>query len=645
MLIFSDVSAQINFFHTTLDSIIFSEERDALPRLKQTQSIATNDYDLTYLRAEWNIDPRIYFIAGKVTYYFIAQNDLTQITFDLSDTMHSHRYIFHGVTIFDPARPGDNTVQMSLNTTITKGSFDSITVFFEGEPASTGFGSFTQSSHLDDSIIYTLSEPYGASDWFPCKNTLTDKMDSLDIIIQMPDQYLAASNGVLIENYLIDDSTRINHWQSHYPIATYLIGISITNYVSIEEKAPLSSGDTVAVLEYLYPEDVAYYQSSAPQIIPMLKLFSDLFGDYPFKKEKYGHAQWNFGGGQEHQTMSFVYFPNIFELIAHELGHQWFGNKITCGSWQDIWLNEGFATYLAGLTYENLAPDYWLSYKSTNLNRALKDSVGSVWVDDTLTVSRIFSGSLSYSKGMYLLHMLRWKLGDEIFFQAIKNYINDQGLCYNFARTSDLKQHLQDASGENLDEYFDDWFYGKGYPSYHISWSNNADGTISIEVNQTQNNAAVSFFEMPLPIELKDATHDTIIRIENNYNNQKFLIAPLSFIPDTLNFDPDLWIASTRNSIEYNPNLSSEYDSLQNITINLFPNPATDEINISYYSNEPKRHFLVYDVCGRLIKEIDAVSSGFYSGFTLDVSNFAAGLYFLEMKTDSENKILKFVKR
>jgi len=630
--------AQQLFDPSTLDAIIKLEKNSAVLKISATRSVATDNYDLIYMRAQWQIDPRVYYIKGDITFYIKPlYGNLEDVFFDLSDSLQFNSFTFHGITSTNFTRAGDNTVELHLANAISTGATDSVTLSYEGKPRSSGFGSFTQSSHNGDSIIYTLSEPYGASDWFPCKNSLTDKMDSIDILVQMPAADRVGTNGVVVENYLLNDSTRIMHWRSRYPIATYLVGIAITNYVEFDEYAPLSSGDTVKVVEYVYPEDSAFYATNPGAIVDIIQLFSDLFGDYPFKQEKYGHAQWNWGGGEEHQTMSFVLFPNIYELIAHELGHQWFGDKITCGSWQDIWLNEGFATYLAGLTYENFGGQYWLPYKITQLNRALKDSTGSVFCDDTTSVSRIFSGALTYSKGMYVLHMLRWKLGDSVFFQAINDYINDPDLCYGFARTENLKQHLEEVSGLNLTEFFDDWFYGKGYPSYHLKWSNNSDGTVTIAVHQTQNNPSVSFFRMPLPIELKDAQHDTIVRVENLYNDQSFVVGPFAFIPDTLKFDPDLWIASTRNTITYDALLANSFF--------IFPNPTSDQIQISYHDVDHATEIFIYDLSGKELKYVLAIKSGFYAPLTLDVSNLSAGLYFIELKTATSARVSKFVKR
>jgi len=433
--------AQQPFNPSTLDSIIQSEKNSAELKRAAKESSFTNNYDVVYMRAQWQVDPRVYYIKGDITYYIKPLfGNLQDVYFDLSDSLQFNSFIFQGSNSTNFTRAGNNTIELHLANTISIGTIDSVTLSYEGKPVTSGFGSFTQSSHNGESIIYTLSEPYGASDWFPCKNSLTDKMDSIDILVQMPKQYRVGTDGVLVENYLLNDSTRIMHWRGRYPIATYLVGIAITNYSEFDEDCILSSGDTVKVVDYVYPEDSAYYSTHPGTVIPIIQLYSDHFGDYPFKKEKYGHAEWNWGGGEEHQTMSFVTFPDIFELIAHELSHQWFGDKITCGSWQDIWLNEGFAVFCTGIAYEYLVPDYYYSYNLTQLNRALKDSTGSVFCDDTTSVARIFSGALTYSKGMYVLRMLRWKLGDATFFQAISDYINDPNLSYGFARTENLKQ-------------------------------------------------------------------------------------------------------------------------------------------------------------------------------------------------------------
>src|SRR5690606_6891199 len=138
-----------------------------------------------------------------------------------------------------------------------------------------------------------------------------------------------------------------------------------TNYQVDVQYAPLST-DSLLMLSYAYPEDFGMVSSAATSLLPKITLFDQLFGPYPFAAEKYGHAQFSWGGGMEHQTMSFMgsFHP---EIMSHELAHQWFGDKVTCGSWAEIWLNEGFATYLSGLAYEHHSPNFCNPWKQAKI--------------------------------------------------------------------------------------------------------------------------------------------------------------------------------------------------------------------------------------------------------------------------------------
>jgi hypothetical protein len=636
--IFCHVKAQQLFNTLDIEKIISLEEGRANKKISHKTNVFTENYDQVYLRASWQIDPMVYYIRGELVYHLRPlSSDLNTLYFELSDSLQFNWFIFQGDTSYNFERPGGDLIILYLGAAMNS-SIDSVTLSYEGAPPSTGFGSFNQSSHLNDSIIWTLSEPYGSSDWFPGKESLTDKLDSLDVFIRTPLKYHAGTAGILMSEAPIPGmEEKIIHWRHRYPIANYLIGVAITNYAVINENALLNSGDTVKIINYIYPEDSALYAANPPVAIPFLQLFSDLFGDYPFKKEKYGHAQFNWGGGMEHQTMSFVYRLEYFELTAHELAHQWFGDKVTCGSWQDIWLNEGFATYLSGLCYEYLAPQYWIPFKDAHQDRAFKDTIGSVFCEDTSDVGRIFSGSLSYSKGAYLLHMLRWKLGDEDFFKGVYEYINDTTLCYGFARTDDLIHHLEAVSGQQLGEFFNDWFYGKGYPTYHLKWASLPDKRVNIAIHQTQNHSSVSFFEMPVPVRLKDASHDTVVVIQNDANDLTYTIGPLSFTPDSIFFDPDLWLLAKSDT--------PQYDKMISQLLILYPNPASDEITIGFHGDqETVEEINIYDVTGKRMVGLNTEATSFFNPVTIDISNLSGGYYLVNLLTDKQRYVQRIVK-
>ena len=250
----------------------------------------------------------------------------------------------------------------------------------------------------------------------------------------------------------------------------------------------------------------------------------------------------------EHQTNTFMSRASS-PLMAHELGHQWFGDKVTCGSWRDIWLNEGFATYLQLLYDERLNPGYLRQALRNTANTITSSPGGSVRVNDTTLVSRIFDGRLSYSKGAYLLHMLRWKLGDSLFFKSIRQYVNDPVVAYNFALTEDLQRNLEQVSGKNLSSFFQKWFHGEGYPSYSVQWAQDSLNTAHITINQSTSHPSVSFYDMPVPIQFKNASRDTILVFEHVQNAESFL-ADVGFRADSVVFDPYYWILSRNNIID-----------------------------------------------------------------------------------------------
>ena len=211
---------------------------------------------------------------------------------------------------------------------------------------------FTTSQHFGTPIMWTLSEPFGARDWWPCKQDLSDKIENIDFYITAPSAYKGVANGLEVSEIANNNGTKTVHYQHNYAIPAYLVAFAVTNYQIYQQTAG-TAPNTFPIVNYIYPEN---YNSAVNQVavtLPIMNLFENLFETYPFHEEKYGHAQFGWGGGMEHTTVSFMGSFSR-DLIAHELAHHWFGNKITCGTWKDIWLNEGFAEYMSGLVYENL---------------------------------------------------------------------------------------------------------------------------------------------------------------------------------------------------------------------------------------------------------------------------------------------------
>ncbi len=593
----------------------------------------TNTYDLKYYRFEWEIDPAVYAIKGKATPYFkVLSDNFKEIFFDFSASLTIDSIRYDGQNL-NYQRIGDNTLRVDLPNVIENESIDSMTIAYHGVPPSGGFGSFIQDTHgSNEPVLWTLSEPFGAQDWWPCKNGLDDKIDSIDVLITTNAKYRAASNGTLAVEKVLNNGQKLYHWKHRYAIAPYLVAIAVTNYEAYTDNVVLSDGTTMPMLNFVYPESLATARKGTSDNVKALQFYDSLFIDYPFKKEKYGHAQFGWGGGMEHQTMSFVVNFD-WGLLAHELGHQWFGDYVTCGSWEDIWLNEGFATYLEGLTRERFeSPDSWQNWKSGKVNSITSNPNGSVKVNDITSVNRIFSGRLSYNKGSYLLHSLRWLLGDEKFFEGIRSYLNKKG--FGYAVTGEFKDELSAVSGINLDEYFRDWFQGEGYPTYDILWDRNSTGIV-IKANQITSNASVSFFEMPLPIRLTGQGKEKWIRLDHTFSGQIFEV-PTDFVVENIEFDPTLWIAS-KNTVTKTTISATENEVLANFEI--YPNPTNGILTIK--TNEGfEGEFSITTQLGVLIYNGKLT----HSVTELDLSNTVAGVYYVKIINGKNAIEKKFVK-
>lgn len=598
--------------------------------LKASGPEELSNYDVKYLRFDLNIDPAQEFISGSVYTRFIVTGDLSGgLRMELSTDLTVDSVKSLGMPV-NFTQSGEFGLSVDIPGPPAVGTITGVEIFYQGIPVSgAGFGSVGWKEHEGVPAMWTLSEPYGCRDWWPGKNDLTDKADSIDIFVHSPELYRTASNGILVGDE-VNGGIRTCHWKHRYPVVPYLIAVAVTNYEVYSDFAN-PGGIPVEILNYVYPEDKADIMPRTSQTVPLIELFSEMFTQYPFSSEKYGHTQFGWGGGMEHQTMSFMGRFD-FEIIAHELAHQWFGDMITLNSWKDIWLNEGFATYLAGMSYEHLFDGYyWPFWKSQNISYVTSEPDGSVYVEDTTSVSRIFSGRLSYSKGALDLHMLRWVCGDEAFFGGVRNYLNDPALRYRFAGTGDLKRHLEATSGKDLTEFLNDWYYGQGYPSYNVICRQIAAGDYEIEIRQTQTHSSVSFFEMPVPVRFSGHGQDTIIVFDHSENAQKFRIYP-GFEIDSLKFDPWQWLISASNS---------EILYRKSELVGYYPNPAIDFIRISLTANVLTGLFL-YDLSGRAIKATYTKEGTVVS---LDVRGLAAGLYFIKIQTGGENQIIKIVRQ
>lgn len=622
--------------NSEFDRMVEAEMKSASATINFRANPNTQNYDISYHELRFSVDPNntTPYISGVVTTTFTALSDMSVVTFDMatalvvsSVTMNSSNLTFS---------QSNYELNINLPTTLVSGNSATVVITYAGSPPQAE-GAFTRGTHSGTPVIFTLSEPYGARDWWPCKQDLNDKVNTIDVYITAPSAYVSVSNGIEVSQ-TVSGANKTTHFHHNYPIPAYLIAIAITNYQIYNQQGGLG---TVAspyfpIVNYLYPESYAS-ATSATQLgttPTIINLYESLLEPYPFRNEKYGHAQFGWGGGMEHTTVSFM---GSFgrSLIAHEMAHQWFGNKITCGSWKDIWLNEGLTEYMSGLVVQNLdgAP-LFVTWKTNKINSITSQTAGYVYLQDSdlTNVNRIFSSRLTYDKGSMVTHMLRWKLGDAAFFQALKNYLADSSLAYGYALTGDLKSHLENVYGSSLTEFFNDWIYMQGYPTYTITAQNWGAGQAKITVSQTQSHASVSFFEMPLEIRLTSAggaNHDVVVN--NTVNNQEFVVS-VPFVVAGVTFDPNKHIIS-KNNVATLSNESFDLDQ----TISVYPNPANDELHIMMPTTTQLEKIEIYNTLGQLLATHQTTD------FRID--NLSSGIHVMKITT-SEGAIHKnFIKK
>ncbi|RIA08319.1 putative secreted protein (Por secretion system target) [Flavobacteriaceae bacterium MAR_2010_72] len=613
-------------FEKSLKNIREAEAKSALKRMLFRANMNTGNYDVKYHRLALNVNPSQTTISGDVTTYFEAKESMNDITFDLADNMIVSQVLQRGVPLTYVQNTNDELI-ITLPASQSQGVLDSLTISYSGNPISSGFGSFEVNTHNGDPVLWTLSEPYGAKGWWPCKQDLIDKIDSINVFITAPqfnpsnEEYIAVSNG-LEQSQVINGLEKTTHFKHRYPIPAYLIAIAVTNYEVYTHNVP-NNGNPFEIVNYVYPENLASAQASTPVTVDIINLFTDLFEEYPFANEKYGHAQFGWGGGMEHTTVSFMgsFGEN---LIAHELAHQWFGNKITCGSWKDIWLNEGFATYLSGLAREHLViSGDFKTWKQQRISSITSQPNGSVYLTDadTTSVGRIFNGRLSYDKGAMVLHMLRKKLGDIDFYQGLKNYLSDANHAFAYAKTADFIGIMETTSGQNLTEFFNDWLYNQGYPSYNIVWSQSGN-QLNTLISQTQSDPSVSFFEVELPIKVHGTLGEALdITLNNTFNNQAFSNT-VNFTISSIEFDPVADVISKNNSVTLSLN-GSEF----NTSITVFPNPSNHLFMMTKPDTLKVEEVRLFNTLGQLLYKNSWTSQ-------IDVSSFSTGLIFAQFDTN-----------
>ncbi|MDR6514548.1 M1 family aminopeptidase [Chryseobacterium camelliae] len=591
----------------------------------------TLNYDLLYQRMEVSLDPAVYNISGSVTSHFKPSQSMSSIYFDLASTLTVSQVQYHGTNLTFQQLP-TKEVRIDFASSLPANVTDSLKITYSGPPA-TDNNAFSSGSQNGTPIISTLSEPYGAQDWFPTKQSMNDKIDRFDFKITAPSQYNVAANGKLMSETQLQNGKKLTFWRTMYPMASYLVALAITNFTKLNDTM---GSPPFPFVNYVYPTTAnnTSTMSNINWTKQVMDTFEAYFGAYPFRNEKYGHMEFQYGGTcMEHQTMSSMSSWDR-GVIAHELAHQWFGDKVTCGTWNDIWLNEGFATFGEHLANEKLlmTNTQFMTYLLGQKNYITGAPGGSVYVADSNldNIGVIFSSRLSYAKGGYVLRMLKWILGDTAFYQALKEYHSRPNLAYSYAKTADLNTSLLQSTGKDFTEFFSDWIYGEGYPTYTIRWKQNGN-LVTFRASQVQSSPTVSFFEMPLPIKVNGTGGQVAYFALNNTTNNQYFTHTVSFPVASVEFNYEYQILEKNSTVAQDATLATA--DLPTETFALYPNPARNELNIKGIFQ--KTDYTIYFTDGKLVRK-----AAYEPGKAVNIAELVPGTYMFRIK----DKDIKFIK-
>ena len=625
---------------------------------------ATN-IDVIYHNFNWRIHPDspttttpAKFLKGNVTTRFITkQANVASITFDFNNVFTIDSVVYHKLklTTGNISWPNSKVIQLTLPSPILlSGTLDSIAIFYKGTPpAASGQAlGYQKGGSSTNNYIYTLSESYEDKDWWPCKQDLNDKIDSMDMTISVPSTFWVAANGKMTDSTVVG-TNRIFKFSHRYPIASYLVSIAVAKYVRYNRTPVNINGVNVPVVYNLFPGKTSATYTSILNALDksMLELstFSQKYGDYPFKNEKHGFYEFGFGGGMEHQTFSGMGSSALTSssTIAHELAHQWFGDKVTCGSWGDLWLNEGFARYneiLAAELVTGLGNP--ITIRSAIKTTAANTSTTPIFITDFSTSNTIWTtnnNNAVYERGCMVVSMLRKLLGDTKFYQACYNYLNDPLLSYKAATTADLQRHFEGQFGRRLSEFFNNWIYKYGTPAYTINW-NSTGNNIVLQMIQTRSAGSnATYFPTPVVIKAQNSTGTSNIKltvydrgdsvfvsgngIGTGYAGNKITL-PLSFVPSTVTFDPDYEILATGKTVKVATLAPRVSNSLIGNVIEVFPNPVKEVLNVKSLQFSIQ-HIRIYDINSKLI-----INKHFNQKIVkLDTAELPVGTYLVEIET------------
>ncbi len=622
--------SEASLFKSTTPRQFVAEEYNPVDVIHYDVSLVL-DFMTKEIRGVADIDIALTDTSAESFYLHLQNLDVSAATInggDISFLRQADKIYFQG-------HKPDSTFRLSIQ--------------YSGTPANDGFGGF----FFQNEYVYTIGEglnscpPSMLRYWMPSHDVPNDKA-TLDLHLTVPGDLQAFSNGLLISILDNGDGTKTFTWQENHPIATYLVAIAVGPYATFSIPYTSVAGRSLPLEFYVFPEHLETAREDWKNITQMMDFFERHYAPYPF--DRYSMAEAANRGAMEHQTMT-TYSSQLVTgdhrydyIVAHELAHHWWGDLVTLGDWKDIWLNEGFATYSEALYFQSLNGDKFMQTYMDRLAEIYFREVSRRGHFAIYDPEYLWGGTI-YQKGAWVLHMLRWTVGDDAFWRILKSYA--ERYAYDNAVTTDFIAVAEEESGRDLDWFFEQWIYQPGYPDIDVSWNRqrtmSGKFAVNIEIEQKQWDK----FQFTVPLEIliitdEEPVLDTLVSAQQTSS----FSVELDSRPISIEIDPNNWLLKQYDIIAgpHPPGVTpTDFYLAQN-----YPNPFApgETSNILYYVarlNSPHPVSIkVYNILGREIRTlVDKSLQGGYYNTKWDGKDDAgrvvpAGVYIYRLQSDSK---------
>jgi aminopeptidase N len=417
------------------------------------------------------------------------------------------------------------------------------TIIYSGMPAT---GLKIANNKYGDRTFFSDNWPDKGRNWLPIVDHPYDK-SMCEFIVTAPAHYQVVSNGLKIEETDLPDGMRKTHWKQSVPIASWLYVLGVARFAV--QYVDTFDNKSIETWVYYQDRDPGFYDFAVPTK-QALEFYSNYVG--PFVYERLANIQSNSVSGGMEAASAILYSENSVvgdrnerwrNVVIHEVAHQWFGNSVTEYDWDDVWLSEGFATYFTLLFIEH-------AYGQDAFQSGLADSKKRVnafhaknptyrIVHDNLSDMDQVTSSQTYQKGSWILHMLRGVVGTENFWKGIRAYYSKY--MNGSATTADFKREMEEASGMELTDFFEQWLYKPGALQINGSWQyNDKKKEVKITLDQVQTDGSV--FKMPIQVAIHSATGKPVVKtLQVNERKNEFIL-PVDAAPQNIVLDPSNWV-------------------------------------------------------------------------------------------------------